>query len=259
MKTFSTIALALLCLLTSSFVLAGNQYCVAHRGNSSQELENSRSSLISAAKLGVSAVEFDVHHTLDGVAIINHDENLKRVTLESADCARTQKIKNLNYQQIEKCILKNGEPIPLFKDILRELKPYAIKLFIEYKASPTNRDMVLLNEEFGDTPDRLFFISFEEDYLNKIFSWRTSFPFLGKAKIIRLKGVATKCKDHFDGLDTMFLGKRHVRTMRRRGKLIGTYTKNSRKKIRKYFKRGVNFITTNFPKKCMEELDHFQE
>lgn len=235
--------------------LAGPQFCVAHRGNSSEELENSRAAVISAARLGVKAVEFDIHHTFDGVAILNHDKTLERVTKEDPNCPRTEKISHLFYSQLESCRLKNGERIPLFKDIVQELKEYPIQLVVEYKSDPRLQDLVFLQEEFSENPERLMIISFNEASLDKLVFLRGAFDFLKDVKILLLKGIANKKISKFDGLDTRFLGRRHVKSLKRKGKLIGTYTKNSRKKIRKYFKRGVDFVTTNYPKRCMEELE----
>lgn len=43
------------------------QFCVAHRGYSAIALENSRQAFALAYLAGAKIIEFDVHHTLDGV------------------------------------------------------------------------------------------------------------------------------------------------------------------------------------------------
>jgi glycerophosphoryl diester phosphodiesterase len=235
-----------------------SQFCVAHRGNSSVELENSTSSILSAADMGVGAVEFDIQHTKDRVALINHDKDLERVTIAHNHCPRDKDLSELNYAEISECKLINGETIPLFKDIVQKLKRYPIKLVIEYKSSPTLKEIELLEELYGDQPERIFFISFKEIFLDKLIEWRNQFPFLKAVKIIRLKQVSYSRTDRFDGLNTKYLGKRHVRAARKKGRIIGTFTKNSRKKIKKYLDSGVDFVTTNYPQRCMEELQRRQ-
>lgn len=53
---------------------------VAHRGCWQQAPENSLAGLEACVRAGVDAVELDVRHTRDGVAVIIHDETLDRTT-----------------------------------------------------------------------------------------------------------------------------------------------------------------------------------
>jgi glycerophosphoryl diester phosphodiesterase len=255
-KFFIIIALSI---VASKIYSSENKtFCIAHRGNSSVELENSEASILSAANMGVGAVEFDIRHTKDGVAIINHDKNLERVTAPNDNCDQKTPINELMYEDIFKCHLKNGERIPLFNDIANALKSYPIKLIIEYKSEPSISEMKLIADLYNEQPERIIFISFKEKFLDKIIKWRKLIPFLKETKVLRLKQIAYSRKDRFDGLNTQFLGKRHVKAAHKKGRLIGTFTKNSFKRIKKYLDRGVDFITTNYPKRCMEELQRRQ-
>ena len=78
--------LALVIVLHAPAALA-DPVCVAHRGNSSEHLENSRAALESAIGLGAEAVELDLRHTRDGVGIVLHDATLAR-TARSHGAAR---------------------------------------------------------------------------------------------------------------------------------------------------------------------------
>jgi glycerophosphoryl diester phosphodiesterase len=53
---------------------------VAHRGNSSVAPENTLPAFHSATALGVDMVEFDYHHSADGVPVVIHDPTLERTT-----------------------------------------------------------------------------------------------------------------------------------------------------------------------------------
>lgn len=53
---------------------------IGHRGNRAHSPENTIASLLEAVDLGVDAVEFDVRITLDGVAVLMHDDTLERTT-----------------------------------------------------------------------------------------------------------------------------------------------------------------------------------
>lgn len=52
---------------------------IAHRGNTSSHMENTRPAIESAFMLGCDGVEFDVQMTKDKVPIIFHDNSLKRL------------------------------------------------------------------------------------------------------------------------------------------------------------------------------------
>ncbi len=53
---------------------------IGHRGNRAHSPEDTLESMREAVALGVDALEFDVHVTRDGVAVIHHDDTLERTT-----------------------------------------------------------------------------------------------------------------------------------------------------------------------------------
>ncbi len=53
---------------------------IAHRGASKEKLENTIDSLILAAEMGAYAAECDIRKTSDGVFVLFHDTDLKRLT-----------------------------------------------------------------------------------------------------------------------------------------------------------------------------------
>ncbi len=61
---------------------------IAHRGNRAHAPENTLPALMEAVALGVDAVEFDLHVSLDGTLIVLHDPTLDRTTSGSGAVAR---------------------------------------------------------------------------------------------------------------------------------------------------------------------------
>jgi glycerophosphoryl diester phosphodiesterase len=59
---------------------AGLPLLIAHRGNAADYPENSLAALRSAIELGLRHVEFDVQLTRDGVPVVLHDADLRRMT-----------------------------------------------------------------------------------------------------------------------------------------------------------------------------------
>jgi glycerophosphoryl diester phosphodiesterase len=53
---------------------------IGHRGNRAHSPEDTLESMREAVALGVDALEFDVHVTRDGVAVVHHDPTLERTT-----------------------------------------------------------------------------------------------------------------------------------------------------------------------------------
>lgn len=53
---------------------------IAHRGDSSNAPESTKSAFLRAAKMGVDYLEADIHRTKDGKLVVFHDSNLKRTT-----------------------------------------------------------------------------------------------------------------------------------------------------------------------------------
>lgn len=60
---------------------------LAHRGGSTEVVENSRSALEHTRRLGVTYLETDAHATRDGVVILHHDPGLGRLTGRAAEIA----------------------------------------------------------------------------------------------------------------------------------------------------------------------------
>jgi glycerophosphoryl diester phosphodiesterase len=63
---------------------------VAHRGFTKSETENTVGALAAAVKLGCRAVEFDVQATADGVWVMHHDPDLKRIYKADLRIAETR-------------------------------------------------------------------------------------------------------------------------------------------------------------------------
>lgn len=65
-----------------SFLLTnpGARFVIGHRGNAAHAPENTMESFAQAVAAGAHALEFDVHVTRDGVAVVHHDATVDRTT-----------------------------------------------------------------------------------------------------------------------------------------------------------------------------------
>lgn len=103
----------------------------AHRGLWGGALpENSMAAFSLAAEKGY-GIELDVHTTLDGVAVVHHDDSLKRI------CGVDKSIEKSEYAEISGVTLPNGEVLPLFSDVLG-LVSGRVPIMIELKCEKTD-------------------------------------------------------------------------------------------------------------------------
>ena len=116
----SSVGLLVFHLLTNPKVearptLSGNQSAVvsktdqpryiAHRGFSAVAPENSIPALTRAGEAGFWGAEFDIQRTKDGVWVLSHDANIKRMTDGYGD------IHNMTYEKLQSYSYDNGANI----------------------------------------------------------------------------------------------------------------------------------------------------
>ncbi|MFD1030688.1 glycerophosphodiester phosphodiesterase [Metaplanococcus flavidus] len=112
-----------------------NPAIYSHRGASAYALENTWTAFRSACELDV-GIELDVQITSDGVILVFHDDNLKRLS------GKNLKISEVNYDKIKDIIIgkrgkrkSSAERIPLAYEVFQWAKKRAIPLNIEMKES----------------------------------------------------------------------------------------------------------------------------
>jgi glycerophosphoryl diester phosphodiesterase len=95
------------------FVATVRPLIIAHRGASAEQPENTLAAFRRALALKVDGMELDVHVTRDGVAVVFHDDDLRRLTGERGPlAART-------WRELQKLRVRGTEPIPRLVDVLR--------------------------------------------------------------------------------------------------------------------------------------------
>lgn len=89
---------------------------IAHRGASNYAPANTLEAFHKAVKLKLEVVEFDVHHTKDGVLVVMHDHNVKRTTDGLGS------IHTLSLKELRKFHEANGEKVPTLQEVINILK-----------------------------------------------------------------------------------------------------------------------------------------
>jgi len=107
---------------------------VAHRGARYRAPENTLEAFEAALEDGVTAIEFDVLVTADGVPVVCHDDDLRRV---SGSLARISQVTSSELAEVDvsRTAIGWGSPVrvPLLSDVLTAFAGRA-HLFVELKA-----------------------------------------------------------------------------------------------------------------------------
>ena len=231
-------------------VCAQTTRVIAHRGYWKTEgsAQNSIASLKKADAIKVYGAEFDVLLTSDNVAVVNHDNALFGVAIQTTPYAKFKKLR-----------LLNGEKLPTLEEYLKAGKKQKyVKLILELKPHATperNReaarivaDMV---KKYG-LVDRTEYITFDLDAGKELIrvSPRTPVSYLnGELSPAQLKELG------FAGLDYHYnVMKEHPEWFdeaKALGLTINIWTVNDSAMITEFVKKKADFLTTDEPEKAL--------
>ncbi len=133
---------------------------IAHRGASAYEPENTLAAFRKAIDMGCDAIEFDVRFTKDGIPIVIHDEDLKRVT------GVNKRVRELTLDEIRGMMVMGREQIPTVDEVLSEVRGKAV-IFMEIKDLVDEGYIVRILREHN-VIDHSLVISFNYEYLRVI-------------------------------------------------------------------------------------------
>ncbi len=145
---------------------------VAHRGLSGIETENTNSAFVAAGNRTYFGIETDIHRTTDGRFVINHDENLERVSgvdfnVEKNPLSESQKIVLKDIDGTKDRL----DLIPTYlENYLAICKKYEKHCVLELKSDFTDEEIKKIIDTvnaYGVMKD-LTFISFNYENLVKV-------------------------------------------------------------------------------------------
>lgn len=125
-------------------LLTGHPLAIAHRGASDYAPENTHKAFQIAADLCSEMWELDIHLSADGVCVITHDSNLKRIIDQDID------ITQLNWVELSQIKLPEGQKILRLEDVISLAKQTGCGLYIEIKGAGASYAawQVLRNQNF---------------------------------------------------------------------------------------------------------------
>jgi glycerophosphoryl diester phosphodiesterase len=221
----------------------------AHRGSSITKLENTISAFEQAIVDGSDYIELDVHETKDGVIVVSHDANLKRLT------GHNVYIYNLNYSDLTKYPLKDKNNlnygdnyIPTLANVLEDVKG-KVKVNIELK--PTGHEAGMAQKVIDvvnqyNMKDSVVIASMNERIIKEVDKIDSSFYTVYNMAIA--EGDITKLAfaDAYS-VEISYLNSSMVNAVHQAGKKIYVWTVNSPDDMRKVADLGVDNIITDNP------------
>lgn len=228
----------------------------AHRGASGYVLENTWSAFYKACEFGV-GIELDVQITKDGVAVIFHDDNLKRLSGKNCQIAEN------NYESLKE--LKIGKrwkrrftshSIPLAYEVFHWAKEKNIPLNIELKRSvsvhPKGPEILAaMLEGAGE----FHLSSFDGDLLRKM---KELMPDTEMALIMK-KGLPLERIRKMDWIDSIHLHKRlysleFLKGLHEMGKNIRVFGILGSEAVLRKTAPELQGIITDYPDRIKEKL-----
>ena len=230
----------------------------AHRGSSRTAPENTVAAVEAAIRQGADYAEIDVQETADGVIVVFHDADLKRIT------GVQKNIWEVTYDEIKVLDAGSwgswfssefqGEPIPTLQQVIDAARG-RIRLNIEIKPHGHEEKLV----------ERIVAIVAENDFQSECVLSSLDYPSVMKAKQLderlQVGHVVTMAIGNVAKLDVDFLSLNqekvtsgYVRSLHRAGKQVHVWTVNDRHRMSTLVDLGVDNIITDDPETLLAVL-----
>lgn len=224
----------------------------AHRGGGAEAPENTMAAFERAVGLGYRYLETDVQVTADGVLVVFHDDDLRRV------CGRPERVDALPWTEVQTCRVNGTEPIPQFDELLDRWPDARIN--VDCKTDAAVAPLIEAIERHGAL-DRVCVASFSDRRLRRI--RKHAGPRLctsaGRWELaalwaigIRLGSSASQVPDHRGPF--AIATERLVRRSHRRRMPVHVWTVDDRGDMTRLLDLGVDGIITDRPALLREVL-----
>jgi len=232
-----------------------NTEIVAHRGASATAPENSMAAVEQAIADQADWLEIDVQTSLDGMILVTHDDDLKRMAGSNIKVSDTHS-KQLREMDIGKKFSAEftGQRIPTLEEVLVACKG-KIGVIIElkhYGPAPQLEQRVIDLVEAHDMSDHVQLMSLKYDSIKKLRARRPSWQ-IGLLSAVCV-GDLTRVDADFLAVSTRIATRAFVLLAHRREKPVYVWTVNDPVVMSTMISRGVKCIITDKPALAREVL-----
>ncbi|CAM4245971.1 glycerophosphodiester phosphodiesterase [Paenibacillus alkaliterrae] len=228
----------------------------AHRGDMQAAPENSLRAVQSAIDKGVDSVEIDVQLTKDGVVVLHHDYDLRRMT------GVAKRVSELTYAQLSKLNIDNRQDaadesrrIPMLAEVLAEAQGKA-KLLIDLKPYGPGDELVLqvvsLIEQFDMVQD-VYIQSFDQLSLRQIRQLNPDIR-IGQILYFALGDLSLLDVDFYT-IEQVILTEQLVERAHKNGREVWVWTVNSERNLKEVLKFEIDGIITDYPSRAQSMVE----
>ncbi|MGZ3407448.1 MAG: glycerophosphodiester phosphodiesterase [Polyangia bacterium] len=224
----------------------------AHRGASAELPENTMAAFRRAAELRVDALELDIHATRDGVLVVAHDPDGRRMAGVS------ERLADISYDEALRWDLGGGERLPRFEDVVTEF-PHLV-LNVDLKHDVADAAVALLRRLRAE--ERVCLASFQRRTMRRV----RALGYRGPTALSRSEALSAlafpavlrrgpfRCRSHRAQLPAS-LGKPWViARMKALGLAVDFWTVDDPELARGLVALGADGIMTNDPRRIVPAL-----
>ena len=211
---------------------------IAHRGASGYEKENTLPAFKKALELGVDMIEFDVHVSQDGKAVVIHDETVDRTT-DSSGLVRNKTIQELQ-----------ALGIPTLEQVLELIHKKAL-VYIELKTSDTPEVVARIITDYVANKAWHYndFLVCSDDPVT-LLTFKNKLPYVAVGFVFDLGQTMSEMPKvpvdvfvfHQESIDNDLVA--HVRQL---GKRIFAYGVNTKEESKRLKQLGIDGIISDYP------------
>ncbi|WP_433545442.1 glycerophosphodiester phosphodiesterase [Streptomyces sp. CA-294286] len=222
---------------------------VGHRGDPYRFRENSLPSIRSALSLGADAVEVDVRLTRDGVPVLLHDETLERLW------GHDRWLADLTRAELD--ALTGGE-VPTLREAVLAVGARRLLIDLPGAHEPLVREVIDVLHLAGagermhycGGPAAMLRVRAADPHAEIALTWKSTAP--PRPEVLAAIGPR-RLNCRFALIDRAFVDRAHAG-----GLLVGAWTADTRRTMRRLLAAGVDAITTNRLRALTEEVAKYR-
>jgi glycerophosphoryl diester phosphodiesterase len=248
--------------IIDQFLVPREVYATAHRAGAAERApENSVSALRLAMEEGADYAEIDVQETADGVVVVLHDKDLRRLAGVATRNIWEMKLAEARSFDLGKRFgpKYRGERLATLEEFIEAARPGTIKLNIElkyYGQKPTLAWKVVRMLQQKGFLDRVVISSLNAQALAEV---RRLEPRLKTGYIVAASlGDLTRLKLNFLSLEMKKVTPLLLSLARRHHLEVHAWTVNRREDMVKMLNLGVDNLITDEPELALEVIDWYQ-
>lgn len=227
---------------------------IAHRGYSSCFPENTMAAFEGACELGVDYIELDVQLSKDGIPVLFHDTDMKRLTGQKG------LISDYTYEELQAFDVGSwfsadfaGEQIPTLRDALEYIQTQSCKVYLELKDCgqiPGFEESIVEVVNSTGMQNRVVYASFNYEYLKKIKEIDMNSAILYNTKSDK-KTLVQKYPAEFYGLYLESATADLIDVIHEAGSMAFAWTVTTPEEMTNLMEIGIDGIVTNDPGRAM--------